>query len=439
MNTSYNITDFGAISDGITNNASAIQNAIDQCTENGGGKVIIPPGKFLSGTIILKSNVNLHLEAGAELILSLNPDDMIDFMKYFDDDNQDTGWEGGCFIMARHAENITISGEGRIDGRGRKVFYEDEELDGGSHESPLKVRGFRPRMSFLENIKNLTVKDVTFYDAAFWTLHMAGCSDVLIENIRIENNDRGPNNDGIDPDCCRNVIIRGCKIVCADDCIVVKTTAPMTRKYGSCSNILISNCILNSHSSALKIGTETWGDIHHIVMSDCILENCSRGIGIWSRDGGNIYDIIVHHISGNTRRYRDRAKQDSEVVRWWGKGEPIFINATKRAGVDRIPGKIESIYFDHMRMNCEGTIMVAGEEYSVIKNVIVSDSTFVWKKQGEIYPDCLDEQPSERGVYKHETPCVFIRSGENISLEDKVVLIVDESLKEYIRECTINI
>ena len=195
MNTSYNITDFGAIPDGITNNASAIQNAIDQCTENGGGQVIIPPGKFLSGTIILKSNVNLHLEAGAELISSLNPDDMIDFMKDFDDDNRDTGWEGGCFILARNAENITISGEGRIDGRGREVFYEDEELDGGSHESPLKVRGFRPRMSFLENIKNLTVKDVTFYDAAFWTLHMAGCRNVLIENIYIKNNDRGPNND----------------------------------------------------------------------------------------------------------------------------------------------------------------------------------------------------------------------------------------------------
>ena len=81
--------------------------------------------------------------------------------------------------------------------------------------------------------------------------------------------------------------------------------------------------------------------------------------------------------------------------------------------------------------------MIAGEEYSVIKNVTVSDSTFVWKKQGEIYPDCLDEQPSERGVYKHETPCVFIRSGENITLEDSVVLIVDESLKGYINKCMV--
>ncbi|MCR5148235.1 MAG: glycoside hydrolase family 28 protein [Eubacterium sp.] len=433
----YNILDYGAVGDGMTVNTSAIQKAIDECTANGGGKVIIPTGRFLSGTIMLKTNVNMYLEAGAELISSLDPADMIDFMKDFDDDNKDTGWAGGCFLLARHAENITISGEGRIDGRGREVFYEDD-ADGGSHESPLKVRGFRPRMSFLEDIKNLTVRDVTFYDAAFWTLHMAGCRDVLIENIRIENNDRGPNNDGIDPDCCQNVIIRGCRIACADDCIVVKTTAPMTEKYGPCCNILISGCILYSHSSALKIGTETWGDIHHITMSDCIMENCTRGIGIWSRDGGRIHDIMIHHISGNTLRYKDRAKQDSEVVVWWGKGDPVFLTATKRAGVERLPGVIEDITLDHIRMDCEGTIMIAGEEYSPIKNVTISDSTFTWKKQGTTFPDCFDEQPSARGVYKHETPCIYIRNGENISLEDKVVLRVEDSLKEYIQERIIN-
>ena len=236
----YFITDFGAVGDGKTLNTAAIQNAIDTCTSAGGGQVIVPAGRFLSGTICLKSNVELHLENGAELISSLDPHDMPDLMGGFEDDNRDTGWEGGCFLLARHAENVTISGFGRIDGRGREVFYEDAD-DGGSHESPLKVRGFRPRMSFLEDVKNLTVKDVTFFDAAFWTLHMAGCRNVLIDGIRIENNERGPNNDGIDPDCCQDVIIRGCNIRCADDAIVVKTTAPMTKKYGPCANILISN------------------------------------------------------------------------------------------------------------------------------------------------------------------------------------------------------
>lgn len=227
-NMNYSITDFGAMGDGETLNTEAIQAAIEACTASGGGRVTVPAGKYLSGTIQLKSNVDLHLESGAELISSLDPADLPDLMGGFEDDNRDTGWEGGCFLLARHAEHVTISGSGRIDGRGREVFYEDD-ADGGSHESPLKVRGFRPRMSFLEDVRGLTVKDVSFYDAAFWTLHMAGCRDVLIEGIRIENNERGPNNDGIDPDCCQNVIIRGCIIRCADDAIVVKATAPMAR------------------------------------------------------------------------------------------------------------------------------------------------------------------------------------------------------------------
>ena len=172
----YSITDFGAMGDGKTLNTEAIQAAIEACTASGGGRVTVPAGKFLSGTIQLKSNADLHLESGAELISSLDPADLPDLMGGFEDDNRDTGWEGGCFLLARHAEHVTISGSGRIDGRGREVFYEDD-ADGGSHESPLKVRGFRPRMSFLEDVRGLTVKDVSFYDAAFWTLHMAGCLD----------------------------------------------------------------------------------------------------------------------------------------------------------------------------------------------------------------------------------------------------------------------
>ncbi len=427
------IMDFGAVADGITRSTAAIQAAIDACTASGGGRVTVPAGKYLSGTIQLKSNVDLHLERGAELIASLDPADLPDRMGDFDDDNRDTGWEGGCFLFARHAEHVTLSGFGRIDGRGREVFYEDD-ADGGSHESPLKVRGFRPRLSFLEDVRDLTVKDLTFYDAAFWTLHMAGCRDVLIEGIRIENNERGPNNDGIDPDCCQNVIIRGCVIRCADDAIVVKATAPMARKYGDCANILISGCILRSHSSALKIGTETWGDIHHVTMSDCILDNCTRGVGIWSRDGGRIHDIMIHHISGSTRRYRDRVRQDSEVVVWWGKGEPVFLSATRRAGVDRVPGVIEGVWMDHLNVVCEGAIMIAGEKESPIRDLSIRDSSFTWKQQGSLAPDCLDEQPSRRGVYPYEVPMAYIRSGENISLRENVGYRIDASMRPHIRE-----
>ena len=106
----YNILDYGAIADGVTNNAAAIQQAIDEASAEG-GCVVIPQGRYLSGTLILKSNIDFHLEKGAVLVSSLNEEDILDFARLFDDDNACTGWDGGCFLFACHEENITISGE----------------------------------------------------------------------------------------------------------------------------------------------------------------------------------------------------------------------------------------------------------------------------------------------------------------------------------------
>ncbi len=426
----YNILHYGAVPDGVTKCTKAIQAAIDDCGKLG-GRVVIPAGRYLSGTLVLRSNIDLHLEAGATLISSMDQADMTDFSRDFEDDNEDTGWEGGCFLLARHAENITISGTGTIDGQGRLTFYDDDS-DDGFHECPLNVRGFRPRMSFLEDVHNLTVKDVTFYDAAYWTLHMAGCQDVLIENIRILNEERGPNNDGIDPDCCKNVVIRGCIIRGGDDSVVVKTTAPMTKKYGASENILISNCVMKSRSCALKIGTETWGDIHHIILSDCMLEDCTRGVGIWSRDGGKIHDISIHHLIGNTRRYADCTTRNTGVHYWWGKGDAVFISATKRENVDRLPGEISNIFIDNIRMECEGAIVIAGEEYAAVRDISLKDVHFTWKLRSGHCPDCLDERPSARGCYPHEVPCVYVRNGENVVIDGE--LLVDPSMEPYIKK-----
>lgn len=180
----YNIKDYGAKPDGITNNQKSIQRAIDDCNQAGGGIVLIPSGKFLSGTLRLKSNINLYLEQGAVLISSINEADIINYTKDFETNTNDSGWEGGCFLCAFHEENITISGEGIIYGQGDKIFF-DDGADGDYHECPKNMSGFRPRMTFFEDIKNLRISNVTFKDAAFWTLHMAGCQHVLIDNIRI--------------------------------------------------------------------------------------------------------------------------------------------------------------------------------------------------------------------------------------------------------------
>lgn len=425
----YNILDYGAVADGKTKCTSAIQAAIDACTEKG-GRVVVPAGTFLSGTLRLRSNVDLHLEHGAVLLSSLDEADVIDYFKDGDEDNEVDGWEGGCFLFALHEKNIAITGTGTIDGQGRNAFFDDDDPETAKNGSPLNVRGFRPRMSYLEDVENLTVTDVTFFDSAFWTLHMAGCRNVRIENIVIDNDKRGPNNDGIDPDCCQNVIIKGCRIKTGDDSIVLKSTTPMFKKYGDCKDIVVNGCLLSSNCSGIKIGTETFGDIHDIIISDCIVRDCIRGIGIWSRDGGEIYNIDIHHVRGTTRNFVDCKDRRTGVWNWWGEGEPLAITATKRDGVDRLPGKVRDINIDHVFITCESPIIMAGEDYSPIENISVTESKFVFKNQSGKTDLILDERPSDRGRYSMKMGYTYFRNAKDITIDAEFV--VDKSMEKLI-------
>lgn len=427
MANTYNILDYGAVADGKTNNAAAIQQAIDEASKQG-GQVVIPAGEFYSGTIVLKSNIDFHLEKGAVLISSLQEEDILDFAKLFDDDNECTGWDGGCFIFACHAENITISGEGVIYGQGDKVFI-DDNADNGAHECPLQVASFRPRTTFLEDVTNLTIRDITIKDAAFWTLHMAGCKHVRIQDIKILNDIRGANNDGIDPDTCQDVIISGCLIKTGDDAIVLKTTKPMAAKYGACENIVINNCVLYSRDSGLKIGTETHGDIRNVILSDCVIKDCSRGIGIWVRDGATIEDIHIHHITGSVLKYADGMREQGPT-RWWGNGEPLFINATYRNTEHKFPGTIRNITFDHIYMKAESSIFFGGEEDARIRNIIVEDANITMCSQGTQASGCFDEQPSERDVYPHHIPAVYARCVDGLEVSGRVCFEAPYSMEE---------
>lgn len=187
----YNVDNYGALGDGIHNDTAAIQSAIDDCHKNGGGRVILNGGKtYRSGTLILPSYTELHLETGAVLKGSDNLEDY----------------------------NVL----GLIDGS----FYP------------------RVPLVFMEHVRHLTLSGITLARSAFWTTHLVGCEDVLISGIRILNNLRMANCDGIDPDHCKNVRITNCHIECADDCIVFKNTAA-AMQYGACENIIVDNCTLH--------------------------------------------------------------------------------------------------------------------------------------------------------------------------------------------------
>lgn len=396
----WNIRSYGVKADGISNDGPVIQQAVEDCSAAGGGRVTVPAGHYLCGTIELKDGVELHLEQGAVLLASLRPED-IHTTPHPDGSAEVSGY----FVGAVHAKNVALTGQGCLNGQGWRVMT-DDGADGGFHECPLMTEGFRPRLTYFEDVEDLTVRDVTFKDSALWTLHMAGCRRVRVESVKILNHPRGANNDGIDPDSCQDVLISDCLIETGDDAIVIKTTEPMTRKYGPCENIVIRGCILASHDSALKIGTETYGDIRNIILSDCIVRDCSRGVGIWVRDGAVIENIQVHHITGAVRRYANAGSR-SFAPDWWGKGEPLFVSATRRKGKTAPAGMIRNLWFDHIRMTAESSIFIRGEEDSIIQNVELNDITVTMKKQGTQEAGFFDEQPSQRGVYPHEIPVIY--------------------------------
>ncbi|MBQ7064818.1 MAG: glycoside hydrolase family 28 protein [Firmicutes bacterium] len=408
----FNVRQYGAVADGVTNDGPAIQRAVDDCTAAGGGRVLVPAGRYLCGTVKLKDNVELHLEMGAVLLASLNPADIA----MTESPDSTVANRSGYFIGAYHVKNIAITGHGEINGQGEKVTV-DDDADHGVGECPLNSDGFRPRLTYFEDITNLTVQDVTLANSALWTLHMAGCRHVVVQGVKIFNNPRGANNDGIDPDSCQDVVVSDCIIETGDDAIVVKATKAMTTQYGPMENMVIKGCVLASHDSALKIGTETHGDIRNIVMSDCVVKDCSRGIGILLRDGHVIENVQIHHIVGSVRQYHS-ANGRSFAPDWWGKGEPMYLSATHRKGSDVAAGTIRNITFDNIQMKAESSTFFRGEADSVIENITVRNADIEYVKMGTQPAGLFDEQPSERNVYPHEIPAFFAKYVKGLTLDN---------------------
>jgi hypothetical protein len=401
----FNIRDFSALGDGVTKDTKSIQAAIDACSEQGGGTVIVPQGHYLTGTIMLKQNVNLHLEATARIISSMEEQD-------FDPDPHN-GRRG--LICARQANNISVTGPGVIDGQGPRFLEED---DGEGEHVLLPLQEFRPKLIDLEDCYDVLFRDVTLSHASSWCLHMTGCQRVNVQSISILGQLRGPNNDGIDPDSCRDVHISDCHIEAGDDCIVLKTSKHGAAHYGSCENITVTNCTLISRSCALKIGTETFADIRNVVFQNCVIRNSNRGMGVWSRNGGTIENILFSNIVVETRLFSDEIEQ-TRKRKWWGKGEPIFVSAERRREADAgTPGIIRNIRFDHILAEGENAVYLEGSNESIIEGIAIRNLKLTMKQRSPYPGGVFDTNPTARGVFPHPIPGFFCRFGKNISLHD---------------------
>jgi polygalacturonase len=293
----YDATKYGVVADGITNNAFALNRAIDDCSRKGGGRVIVPKGDYATAAVVLKSNVNLHLMLGATLHFVRDPK-LYPLVL--------SRWEGtecmnySSFLYAYGQENIAITGDGILDGncdcehwwpwKGRTNCgwtkgdpWQDDARNKlmamGERDVPVKDRIFGER-SFLRpdffqpvRCKNLLVDGVTFINSPMFEVHPVYCTNVTVRNIRVIS--RGPNNDGCDPDSCKDVLIENCSFDTGDDCIAIKAgrNRDGRRVAVPSENIVIRNCEMKDGHGALTIGSEMSGGVRNVYAENCKLSS----------------------------------------------------------------------------------------------------------------------------------------------------------------------
>ncbi len=253
----YNILEYGAKSDTTVLSTKALQQAIDDCSKAGGGRVIVPTGNYMIGSVVLKSNVHLYLEQGATLYGSTELKDYLPMKSDYVSLRTQTSTIQ--LIYADKVRNVVIDGYGTIDGRGRvfkKLSWNDEGIT-------------RPHLLRFIQSEDITVKDITLKNSGCWMQHYLACDRLRIEGIKVFNRNNY-NNDALDIDGCHGVIVKGVIADSDDDGITLKSTSPRL-----CENIRIADCVISSHCNAVKLGTETNGGFRNISISGIVVKPSS--------------------------------------------------------------------------------------------------------------------------------------------------------------------
>ncbi|TDW48026.1 polygalacturonase [Flavobacterium sp. 270] len=330
LDKTYNINDFGAVADGKTLNTTAFEKAIKECAANGGGKVLVPNGKYLTGPIHLESNVNLHLEDKAEILFSLNPKDY---------PIVHTSWEGtevmnySPLIYAKNKTNVAITGKGTLNGQADKTNWwiwsggKDygwkkgipSQNDPNNREvlvemaekgTPVAERVFgegrylRPNFIEFFECNTILIKDITVINSPFWILHPLKTNNIIIDGVTV--NSHGPNNDGCDPEYSQNILIKNCTFNTGDDCIAIKAgrDADGRRVAIPSKNIIVQNCKMIDGHGGVVIGSEISAGVNNVFVENCVMDspNLDRVIRIKtnSKRGGVIEDVYVRNIEVGT-------------------------------------------------------------------------------------------------------------------------------------------
>ena len=398
----FNILKFGAKPGGTVDCREAINNAIDACTEAGGGRVIVPAGEFLTGAIRLRSNVNLHVSKGATLKFSTDPKAYLPLVH--------TRWEGmelmhlSPLIYALEQTNIAITGEGTLDGQGKSFFWKwhgnpryggnpdvlsqrparaklYEMMDKGV---PISQRIFgeghylRPQFIQPYRCKNVLIESVKIIDSPMWEVHPVMCENVTVRKLNIASH--GPNNDGCNPESCKDVLIEDCFFDTGDDCIAIKSgrNNDGRRLNTPSENIIIRNCTMKDGHGGITVGSEISGGVRNVFAHDCKLDSADLWTALRVKNnasrGGKLENFYFRSITvGQVSRavveidfnYEEGAKgEHTPVVRNYVVED--LTCATGNRAVD-LQGLEKAPIYDVTMKNCTfGTV----KNPSIVKNVV---------------------------------------------------------------------
>ncbi len=402
------VTELGAKGDKQSNAGPMIQAAIDKCAAAGGGTVFVSAGDYLCGQLVLKSNVILHIEAGATLWVSPKKEDYS---------------KGNRFLFAEGQSNITIQGRGTIHGTG------EADLARKKTDKPEPRPEFRVGILELVRCQNITIRDVTVRYSDSWTFDMERCENVVIDGVSILNNYYRVNADGIDPVSCRSVRISNCHIVAGDDCIVCKT-----REGAPCEDITVTNCVLETIATAVKIGTESPSDFRNILVSNCVIRNSTVGIGIFIKDGGTAERVSFSNCTIETIRKPELASGSLANSVY-----PIFVDIEKRRPESPI-GKVRDLNFSDITIVSDNGILIQGISAGRIENLSLRnvtmrvDRAFDYAARKKHVGGKVDDTEDRRETtYARKASYVTLANIDGLTIDGLRVFIPDEVFSKYPR------
>ncbi len=382
------IQDFGAIGDGQALNTQAIQSAIDAAHAAGGGKVVVGDGVFKTGTIEMKSYVELHIESNATLLGSERCEDYTERVgaKHVDLPMLPR-WRSSCLLFADECQHIALTGSGTIDCNGTSFVVERDMTTVGQQKLDADTCPWKyvrlnaptpPRAVFFTGCRNVRINDVTMVNQpSGWSYWIHDCDYVHIDGLDIIADVNYPNNDGIHINSSRHVTVSNCNITTGDDCIVIRANNVSLKENKVCEFVTITNCNLTSYSSGVRLGWTNDGVIRNCTLSNLVMLDCTTGIGLFLPPSIRKAEMDHTNSAGSDVGREATLVENitfSNIIMDKQCGKPILIMAASEEWVK--VAAIRNLYFSGVR--CRGPELphLQGRADCPIENVHFTDCTF---------------------------------------------------------------